>query len=64
MRKNFQEMYLREGKERIHAFAARFLGKETVREGLTILRDRDIAEGNTPSIQELGRRIQILGAER
>lgn len=46
---------------RADAFAARFLGKETVREGLTVLRDNDIAEGYAPSIQELSRRIHILG---
>ena len=30
-------------------------------EGLTVLRDNDIAEGYAPSIQELSRRIHILG---
>ena len=45
------------------AFAARFLGAAVVIEGLTFLREADIAEdeqANAPSILELGRRIQIL----
>ncbi len=49
---------------RADAFAARFLGTEVVSTGLTFLRDTDIAEdesANAPSIQELGRRIKILG---
>ena len=49
---------------RADAFAARFLGAALVREGLTALRNNDIAEdeeANAPSIAELGRRIQILG---
>ena len=48
---------------RADAFAARFLGATIVSEGLSYLRDADIAEDeevNAPSIQELGRRIHIL----
>ncbi len=51
---------------RADAFAARFLGKETVREGLSFLQEADIAEDeeeNGPSIQELSRRIHILGTK-
>ena len=48
---------------RADAFAARFLGTAVVSEGLSYLREADIAEdeeANAPSILELGRRIQLL----
>lgn len=49
---------------RADAFAARFLGIDVVCEGLSFLQEADISEdeeANAPSIQELGKRIQVLG---